>query len=128
MIERLAADANAVIDLLRTDRADPPPLRNARRVLLPLPVVGELFAGAHHSDRVEENLAQVERLLDMWTVLEPDIETARVYGRIRGSVARLSIARINDLWIAALCIQHDLPLLSNDRGFDVIPNLITIRW
>lgn len=62
MIERLAADANAAIDLLRADRADPPPLHNARRVLLPLPVIGELLAGAHYSDRVAENLAQVERL------------------------------------------------------------------
>jgi len=128
MIERLAADANAAIDLLRADRADPPPLRNARRILLPLPVVGELFAGARYSDRVSENLAQVERLLDAWIVLSPDVETARVYGRIRGSVTRLSPARLNDLWIAALCIQHDLPLLSNDRGFDAIPNLTTIRW
>ena len=54
-----------------------------------------------------------------------------MYGRLR---AQLNIATtpkaayLNDLWIAALCLQHDLPLLTNDRGFDSIPNLTTIHW
>jgi len=33
-----------------------------------------------------------------------------------------------DVWIAALCIQHDVPLLTNDRGFDTIPELTVIHW
>lgn len=62
--------------------------------------------------------------------MKPDEETARVYGRIRAELRLENIGRskINGLWIAALCIQHELPLLSNDRGFDVVPNLTTIRW
>jgi predicted nucleic acid-binding protein len=35
---------------------------------------------------------------------------------------------VNDLWIAALCIQHSLPLLTNDRGFNGIENLEVIHW
>jgi tRNA(fMet)-specific endonuclease VapC len=34
----------------------------------------------------------------------------------------------NDLWIAALCRQHDLPLLSRDRHFDRVPGLRRIAW
>ncbi|HEX6098368.1 MAG TPA: PIN domain-containing protein [Thermoanaerobaculia bacterium] len=118
-----------MIDLLRPDRPNPAPLRNARYIFLPLPAAGELFAGAHYSDRQDENLAKVEEVVAMWSVLHPDLHTARVYGRLRGSAhQQLSTSRVNDLWIAALCIQHDLPLLTNDGGFDQVPGLRTIHW
>jgi tRNA(fMet)-specific endonuclease VapC len=131
MIDRLVADANAVVALIRNNKAEPPPLRNAKEVLLPLPVVGELFAGAHYSNRVAENLAKVEEIVAKWSILSPDFSTARLYGRLSGSAGRaprITVARMNDLWIAALCIQHSLPLLTNDRGFDVIPDLIVMHW
>ena len=37
-------------------------------------------------------------------------------------------SKMNDLWIAALCLQHTLPLLTNDRGFDSIEGLRVIHW
>jgi tRNA(fMet)-specific endonuclease VapC len=126
---RLVADTNAIVDLLRVDRRDPPPLRDSI-VLLPLPVVGELFMGAHYSHRVDENLTRVEELAAELTILHPDLATARVYGRLRGTTGAgaISPSRTNDLWIAALCIQHGLPLLTNDRGFETIAELSVIHW
>jgi predicted nucleic acid-binding protein len=38
------------------------------------------------------------------------------------------MSKLNDLWIAALCLQHDLPLLTNDHGFDHIAGLTVIHW
>ena len=129
MSERLIADSNAIIDLLRPDRTDPPPLASASEVLLPLHVAGELFAGAHYSDRAAENVANIEALIARWPVLHPDVETARVYGRLRSALGpHITHPRMNDVWIAALAIQHSLPLLTNDRGFDVFPELRTIHW
>jgi predicted nucleic acid-binding protein len=67
----------------------------------------------------------------MWAILSPDLETARIYGTLRGSTrqaTRTTVSRMNDLWIAALCVQHSIPLLTNDRGFDVIPDLTVIHW
>jgi tRNA(fMet)-specific endonuclease VapC len=130
MINKLAVDANAVIDLIRHDRVDPPPLDDAEIIYLPVPVVGELFAGAHGSRDIRVNVAAVEEVLARWTVIAPDLETARRYGRLRGELrfAETRPAKINDLWIAALCLQHDLPLLTNDRGFDAIPNLAVVHW
>ncbi|MGH8801121.1 MAG: PIN domain-containing protein [Casimicrobiaceae bacterium] len=34
----------------------------------------------------------------------------------------------NDAWIAALALQHRLPLLSRDQHFDVIPQLRRQSW
>jgi tRNA(fMet)-specific endonuclease VapC len=128
--ERLALDANAVIDFIRDDRSDPPYVADAREVFLPLSVLGELFVGAYLSRNIEKNLAAVEEYGRRWTVLMPSIETARVYGRIAAKSGRppSAQARLNDLWIAAVCIEHGLPLLTSDHGFDVIPGLEVLHW
>lgn len=55
MIDRLAVDTNAVVDYLRLDREYPPQLDEAKEVLLPLTVIGELFYGASRSDRPEHH-------------------------------------------------------------------------
>jgi len=34
----------------------------------------------------------------------------------------------NDLWIAALCREHQLPLVSRDVHFDVVPGLRRLGW
>ena len=129
--DRLAADSNAVIDWLREGGAAAVALRDYATILLPMPVLGELFTGAYSSERSADNVAAVERAMMQWTILSPDAETAREYGRVRArlrEMPRISQTRLNDLWIAALCIQHSVPLLTNDRGFDVIAGLTVIRW
>lgn len=130
MIERLAVDTNAVIGWLRTETSDRPPLRSARQIVVPLPVLGELYTGAFSSQRREENLSAIGAVLAKHAVTLPDEETARIYGELRARL-RLQVigaGKINDMWIAALCIQHELPLLTNDRGFDVIAGLTVIHW
>ena len=34
----------------------------------------------------------------------------------------------NDLWIAALCRQHSLPLVSRDKHFDFVAGLRHLDW
>jgi tRNA(fMet)-specific endonuclease VapC len=34
----------------------------------------------------------------------------------------------NDVWIAALAIQHRLPVMSRDEHFDVVPGLRRQGW
>jgi len=34
----------------------------------------------------------------------------------------------NDVWIAALARQHDLPVLSRDTHFDAVPGLTRLSW
>lgn len=68
--------------------------------------------------------------LDHAAVLYPDADTARLYGRLRARhrLDNIRASKMNDVWIAALCIQHDLPLLTNDRGFDSFTELRVIHW
>ena len=130
MIDRIAVDANAAIEWLRTENPDPTAFRRTQSVVFPLPVIGELYAGAFASTSRQTNLARLESFLSTGEIIKPDEETARVYGRIRAQMRLTSIraSKMNDLWIAALCLQHALPLLTNDRGFDSIAGLSVIHW
>ncbi|MBV9494405.1 MAG: PIN domain-containing protein [Acidobacteria bacterium] len=131
MIEgAIAVDTTAAIDYLRNEYR-PPQIDQASSILVPLPVVGELFVGAFGARNRLKETATVDVLLRAWTVLSPDVSTARLYAEIRvhrklnpgfGENVR------NDLWIAAICLQHNVPLLTNDRGFDSIPGLHTLHW
>jgi tRNA(fMet)-specific endonuclease VapC len=133
--DSIAVDTNAVVDYLRAYRKKPPRISDAEEVWLPLPVLGELYAGAFRSERVDENVKSVEDTAAIWRLLQPDRDTSRYYGRLTANEpagkirsARSERARRNDLWIAALCVQHQLPLLSNDRDFDGIEGLEVIHW
>jgi tRNA(fMet)-specific endonuclease VapC len=130
--ERLALDTDAAVDFIRDDRKTPPPISRVEQIVLPVTVVGELFQGAESSVRPERNRGVIEALLDQWQTLLPTIETARIYGRIRTAVFQrtnnLSVSKRNDLWIPALCIQYELPLLTNDGGYDAVPGLTVIHW
>jgi tRNA(fMet)-specific endonuclease VapC len=130
MTQRIAIDTNAAVDYLRPNRPQPELIDRAAIVFLPLHVVGELFAGAFASRQVAENTQKIEELLRRWRSLDPTDETARIYGELRArpGAQLVSPSKLNDLWIAALCLQHNLPLLTNDRGFDHIAGLTVVHW
>jgi tRNA(fMet)-specific endonuclease VapC len=134
MSSRLAVDTNAVVDYLRSARIAPVILDDpSLKIVVPLVTLGELYAGIYKARRQEENLAALESLLLTWTVLLPDEETAVVYGRLRAEDDRRTGSepkpnRMNDIWIAALCIQHDLTLLTNDAGLRRISALRCVSW
>ena len=131
MIPRLALDTSATINYLRDDQQFPPQLDEAVKILVPLTVIGELLFGAGRSNRPQVNLATIHELISSsWIPLLPDIGTTIIYGQIRMAQygGLLTASKVNDLWIAALCIQHDLPLLTNDAGYDNVAGLKVLHW
>ena len=92
--------------------------------LLPVPVIGELRYGALNSRRSAENLAEVERLVGRCRVLDMTAATAAVYARLRlGLKEKGKPIPENDLWIAALCLEHHVPLVTLDGHFDAVDGL-----
>lgn len=129
MTDRIALDSNVVIQMFRDPAGQIPTQTTGRTVVLPLPVVGELFAGAYSSAQQERNLEVTEAFVASHTIFNPDEATARIYGRLRAEYRQaLTTAKLNDLWIAALCIQHAVPLLTSDRGFLSMPALTVVPF
>ncbi len=92
--------------------------------LLPVPVIGELRYGALNSRRKTENLAEVERLVSRCRVLDITVATAEVYARLRLTLKEKGKPiPENDLWIAALCVEHQVPIATLDGHFDAIEGL-----
>jgi len=132
--ERLAFDSNAAIALLRPERPTPPPFSEARSLVLPLLVLAELELG---QSRQSVRTPVLSELVAACTILAPDRDTVRHYVAVRGEMLRghtlpaspdAREGLSHDIWIAALCIQHRLPLLSNDRDMSRITGLDLIRW
>lgn len=120
----IALDTSVAIAVL----ADPAHILLSRpdaTFLLPVPVIGELRYGALNSRRSAENLAEVERLVNRCRVLDITATTAVTYARLRiGLKEKGKPIPENDLWIAALCIEHQVKLAAVDGHFDVIDELL----
>ena len=98
-------------------------------VLLPVTVIGEYRYGLLSSRERVEREARFEGFCRVCRLLSIDEETAGHYAGVRQRL-RLAGTPIpeNDIWIAALCLQHGQKILSNDRHFDQVQGVIRIAW
>ena len=131
--EVLAFDSNAAVDLLRHDRPSPPPFAQAASLVMPLFVLAELRFGFTRATRA----SQLEELVRACRILAPDPETISYYVEVRDEMFRArTLPRApekqeglhHDTWIAALCRQHHLPLLTNDSDFKNVSGLEIVTW
>ncbi len=123
---RVAVDTNRLIDLLRGDAQLAERLGACDEVWVPLMVLGEIKAGFHGGTQRHRNEALLQRFLAKATVsvLLPGRETAEHYARIFVQLKRAGTpVPDNDLWIAALALEHDLTLITRDRHFERISQL-----
>jgi predicted nucleic acid-binding protein len=96
---------------------------------IPVIVLGEYRFGIATSRRRREYEAWLARGRAFWNVLPVLEETAAYYASIRQQLRRAGAPLpANDVWIAALARQHELPILSHDAHFDAVPGLTRLSW
>lgn len=96
---------------------------------VPVIVLGEYRFGIATSRRRREYERWLARGRSFWNVLPLVEETATHYASIRQQLKRAGAPLpANDVWIAALAQQHDLPILSQDTHFDAVSGLIRLSW
>ena len=123
---RVALDTNRLTDLLAGDLALAQWLGTCDEVWIPLFVLGEIKAGFQGGTRQHRNETLLTEILSKPTVsvLLPARETAEQYARLFVQLKRAATPiPDNDLWIAALALEHDLVLVTRDRHFECIPQL-----
>jgi len=124
MAGKILLDTNVVIALLNRDSGLTSRLQHFDEVYIPFIVVGELFLGAIRSHRVEENISRIESYCRECAVLVADASTGRQYGEVKSRL--MAVGRPipdNDVWIAALSLQHAIPLLTRDIHFQSVESL-----
>ncbi len=101
----------------------------ADELYVPVMVLGEYRFGIATSRRRREYEAWLAHGRAFWNVLPAVEETALHYASIRQDLKKAGAPLpANDVWIAALARQHELPVLSRDIHFDAVPDLSRLSW
>ncbi|MCC5847848.1 MAG: PIN domain-containing protein [Verrucomicrobia bacterium] len=122
-------DTNAVSALQAKDAKLIAQIENEPSLILNLISLGEYRFGVDGSRYRTSILQWLESLIQRSTLLSPDLGTLPHYSRIRHELKSAGTPiPANDVWIAALCRQHVMPVLSRDTHFDKVPGLLRIEW
>lgn len=125
----LAIDTNAYVDFCRGVAEAVRPVQEAERLLLPFVVLAELRAGFLCGKFRQENERRLAFFLNSARVevLFPNQDTTHHYARLYRQLRKQGTPLpLNDLWIASLVVQHDLSLLTSDRHFEHLPQILRV--
>jgi predicted nucleic acid-binding protein len=122
-------DTNALSAFVDGDPGVGDVLRQAARAALPVIALGEFrygIAGSRHRAAYE---AWLSAHLPHFDILDVTDETTIAYAGLRVALRRSGHPiPANDAWIAALALQHGLPVLSRDVHFDAVAGLERKSW
>ena len=122
-------DTNALSAFVDGDADVGEILRSQARAAIPVIVLGEFRYGIAESRHRRAYEAWLVTELPDFEILAVTDETAVAYAGLRVALKRSGQPiSANDAWIAALAIQHKLPVLSRDQHFDVVPDLKRKTW
>lgn len=123
---RLLIDSNRFIDFCAGDPEVVDTFEQATLLVIPFVVLAEIRAGSVVLKRGDAQVRVLNELLQ-----QPGVKAAHstdttahhyaaIYGRLRKAGTPIPT---NDIWIAALAIEHSLLLYSRDAHFDRIPSI-----
>ena len=126
---RFLLDTNIIIALFAKDQGVHDHIIHAKEIFVPCIALGELYFGANKSQRAGDNIKRLDEFAHTMTVLMCDIQTAKMYGEIKGRLkTKGRFIPENDIWIAALARQYDLTLATKDTHFNSVAHIRTQAW
>jgi tRNA(fMet)-specific endonuclease VapC len=126
---RVALDTNRYVDLCRGVDETVALMEEAEAVMLPFVVLGELRAGFAHGRRQAENERTLRRFLLKGgvRVLFADDQTTHHYASVFRQLRKQGTPiPTNDMWLAALVLQHNVALHARDKHFAHLPQLVRV--
>ena len=123
---RIIIDSNRFIDFCAGVEEVVATFEQAAILVIPFIVLAEIRVGAQLAKRGENQVRALSELLNqpgVRTVHSTD-GTAHHYASIFAQLRRKGTPiPTNDIWIAALALEHNLILYSRDAHFDKIPSV-----
>jgi tRNA(fMet)-specific endonuclease VapC len=101
-----------------------------QQVFIAPPSVAELYYGAYHSARVEENLLMLRQIFENFILLELAPDDLVRFGRIKADLARRGRPVGDfDLLIASMALERNLVVVTHNRAhFKPIEGLQVEDW
>ena len=122
-------DTNGLSALAEGEPALESILRKAAQVAIPVIVLGEYRYGISQSRYRQHYERWLNEYLSRFRILNVDERTTVTYSAVRTKLKTAGTPiPSNDVWIAALCHQHSMPLLSRDHHFDAVPGITRLEW
>ena len=127
----MTALADTSVFIAREQGRTPAPQRGgADEIAVSVVTVAELRLGVLLAGDVESRAARLATL-QVAETLEPlpvDDRVAAAWARLVATLKAVGKRMpINDSWIAATALAHDLAVLTQDADFDVVPDLRVVR-
>ena len=92
--------------------------------LVPSATLGELMTGACRVKDPAREFVRLRKALAPATPVFSTKQTTFRYGWVTAHLQRIGLSiPTNDAWNAALALEHDVPLLSDDAHFHRVPGL-----
>jgi tRNA(fMet)-specific endonuclease VapC len=122
-------DTNALSDWAKSDEGLLRILPAEHLLVLPAIVIGEYLFGVLRSQERSRLELWLERTIRAVRVGTITLATANTYADLRLKLHRKGrTIPANDAWIAALALEHGLPVLSRDAHFDVVDGVQRVTW
>ena len=123
---RLLIDTNRFIDFCKGDESVVDTFERAALLVIPFIVLAEISAGAQMTKRGDAQVRVLNSLLNEQGVrdVHSTRATAHHYGAIYAKLRRNGTpVPTNDIWIAALALEHGLILYTRNAHFQHIPSV-----
>ena len=120
-------DTSAYSGMARGNKGVLDAVQTAENVCVNPIIIGELLAGFAQGNREPHNIEILERFLESprCILLPLGKESARRYAHIQSSLRTAGTpVPTNDLWIAATAMEHGLVVVTLDKHFAKIPQII----
>ena len=130
MIGNYLLDTNIIIHLFAGNEPIVEKIKDLTGIVLSSIVLGELFYGAFNSSKIEDNIRRIDTFTSRFpTILTCDSDTAKEYGKIKSELKKKgNPIPENDLWLAAITMQHNLILITQDKHFSFVDGLNVKLW
>jgi tRNA(fMet)-specific endonuclease VapC len=121
------ADTSAVIQLLRGDEKVASQIRG-KNFAITFVTMAELSVGVLKSLKPNSAFARIKEVLRGQKIIPISPATPNIYARIYVDLEKNgALIPVNDIWIAALAIERQLPIFARDEHFSRIKNLTVIN-
>lgn len=121
-------DTNVIVRVLNGDRELINELSKISSLCTCTVVLGELMYGAAKSAHVVQNKQNVKSFCSRYPLLGVSNIVAEFYGEIKKDLlSHGNLMPENDMWIAATALANDMTVITQDKHFEHIQNLMVIK-
>ena len=125
----LLADTNFLVDFIRGKQKAIDKMAKIQILNIPAIVLGELYFGAERSNDSAKNKKKINQLKALSNIIDCDSSTAESYSIIKAKLFKKGKPLPeNDIWIAAIALQYDFVVITRDKHFDEIDDVVSVEW